>query len=57
MCYHCLENVDTDEECTAETPYNFIGLEDPESNDRRIECRKFYMFLYKVVDETLRKDY
>ena len=41
MCYHCLENVDTDEECTAETPYNFIGLEDPENNDRRIECRKF----------------
>lgn len=40
MCYHCLENVDTDEECTAETRYNFIGLEDPENNDRRIECRK-----------------
>ena len=42
MCYHCLENVDTDQECTPETPYNFIGLEDPENNDRRIECRKLF---------------
>ena len=39
LCYHCLEQ--DGEQCSPDVEYNFIGLEDPETGDRRLTCRKF----------------
>ena len=38
LCYHCLE---TDGECSPDVQYNFVGLEDEETGDRIIACRKY----------------
>lgn len=38
MCYHCIANDYPQAICSAETKYNFIGLEDGVTDDRYIQC-------------------
>jgi len=38
MCYHCIKNDNPDGSCDPLMQYDFMGLQDPTTSDRFIEC-------------------